>query len=69
MAKQTTTTEKLERRAYNVNDACHALGISRASLYKSAKAGKIRLVRIAGRTLVAVTEVNRLLGETGEARS
>jgi len=41
-------------------DACSALGISRATLYKLAAQGKIRLVKIAGRTVVPETEIDRL---------
>lgn len=50
-------------RAYRVNDACNALGISRSLLYKLAKANKIRLVRVAGRTLVPATEIDRVASE------
>lgn len=50
-------------RAYRVPDACRALGVGRSTLYKLASAGKLRLVRIGGRTVVPGNEVNRLATE------
>jgi predicted site-specific integrase-resolvase len=49
-----------DRFAYPVNDACHALGIKRTSLYELAKTGKLKLIKIAGRTLVPRSEIERL---------
>lgn len=50
-------------RAYRVPDACRALGVGRSTLYKLASAGKLRLVRIGGRTVVPGNEVERLATE------
>ncbi len=49
-----------DRWAYRVADACHGLGISRTSLYELVKAGKIKTIKIAGRTLVPRSEIERL---------
>jgi excisionase family DNA binding protein len=49
--------------AWRVNDALRQLSISRATLYKMASTGEIRLARIGGRTLVPDFEIRRLLGE------
>jgi excisionase family DNA binding protein len=49
--------------AWRVNDALLQLGISRATLYKMASNGEIRLARIGGRTLVPDAEIKRLIGE------
>ena len=49
-----------ERLAYPVNEACHALGIKRTSLYELAKSGELKLIKIAGRTLVPRSEIERL---------
>lgn len=50
-------------RAYRVPDACRALGVGRSTLYKLASAGKLRLVRIGGRTVVPGAEIERLAKE------
>jgi excisionase family DNA binding protein len=50
-------------KARRVRDACRALGISKSTLYKLASQGRVRLVRIAGRTVVPETEMNRLASE------
>jgi excisionase family DNA binding protein len=49
--------------AWRVNDALLQLGISRATLYKMAGRGEIRLARIGGRTLVPDAEIKRLVEE------
>ena len=46
--------------AYRVDEACHALGIGRTSFYELVKAGDLKLIKIAGRTLVPRTELERL---------
>jgi len=56
-------TQNETRRAYRVQDACRALGVGRSTLYKLAGNGKLRLVRIGGRTVVPGDEVNRLATE------
>jgi excisionase family DNA binding protein len=43
-----------------VLDACAALGISRTSLYELVKRGELKLIKIAGRTLVPRSELERL---------
>ena len=51
--------------AWRVNDAlrCKPSSVSRATLYKMANSGEIRLARIGGRTLVPDAEIQRLVGE------
>lgn len=49
--------------AWTVNDALRQLSVSRATLYKMANKGEIRLARIGGRTLVPDAEIKRLVGE------
>jgi excisionase family DNA binding protein len=48
---------------WTINDALRQLSISRATLYKMANNGEIRLARIGGRTLVPDIEIKRLVGE------
>lgn len=54
------TTAAIPRSAYPVDEGCHKLGIGRTSLYAMAQAGEIRLIKIAGRTLVPHSEIERL---------
>lgn len=49
-----------ERLAYSVDEACRQLSIGRTSLYEMAKRKELRLIRIAGRTLVPRSELERL---------
>jgi excisionase family DNA binding protein len=49
--------------AFQVKSFCRRVGISPATLYKYVALGKIRIVKIGGRTLVPAVEVERLLGE------
>jgi excisionase family DNA binding protein len=56
-------TEQQGRLAYGVPEACHKLSLGRTSLYQLAKDGKVRFVKLAGRTLVPATELERLLSE------
>lgn len=51
--------------AYRIKDFCRLIGISPSTLWKLAKEDKIKLVRVAGRTLVPASEAKRLLN--GEA--
>jgi excisionase family DNA binding protein len=53
--------------AYRVPEACHLLGIGRTSLYELVRDGKLKLVKIAGRTLVPHSELERLLRQALEA--
>lgn len=46
--------------AYRIQDACYMLGIGRTSLYELVKAGELKLIKIAGRTLVPRSEIERL---------
>lgn len=62
MTQINPTPEKL---TYRVADACAALGISRTSLYALAKSGELKLIKIAGRTLVPRCELERLTRVNG----
>lgn len=54
----TGTNEPL---ADGVADAAKRLGVSKGLLYKLHKAGKVKLVKLAGRTLITRAEQARLL--------
>jgi excisionase family DNA binding protein len=51
---------KSERFAFQVDDACYALGIGRTKLYAMVKAGQLKLIKIGGRSLVPRSEMERL---------
>jgi transcriptional regulator of acetoin/glycerol metabolism len=40
------------RVAWPISEGAHRIGVGRTSVYKMAAQGKIRLVRVAGRTLI-----------------
>jgi excisionase family DNA binding protein len=48
--------------AYTLSDATAACGLSRSTLYRHAKAGRLRLVRVGGRTLVDAASLRVLIG-------
>jgi excisionase family DNA binding protein len=50
-------------RARSVNDTCAALGIGRALFYKLRAQGKIKTIKIGGRTLVPESEIDRIATE------
>jgi excisionase family DNA binding protein len=50
--------------AYRVKEFCQRVGISPATFYKYVNLGKIRVVKIGGRTLVPASEAERLLDVT-----
>ena len=49
--------------ALRVKDACAALSIAPSTFWKLKRAGKIATIKIAGRTLLPVTELQRLVSE------
>lgn len=53
------------RLTWSVAEAARRIGIGKTSIYKLAKQGELRLVKIAGRTLVPDSEIARLLGVGG----
>ncbi len=48
--------------AYTVDHACRMAGFGRTLLYKLAKEGKLRLLKVAGRTLVCGDSLRALIG-------
>jgi len=63
-----TTAPATKRLAYTIEDAGELLGgLSRNSFYRLNAAGKLRLIKVGGRTLVPHSEIVRLLEGDGEA--
>lgn len=59
----TTLQEKfaaVAKRAYRIDEACYSLGIGRTSIYDLIKNKEIVTIKIAGRTLVPHSELERL---------
>jgi excisionase family DNA binding protein len=51
------------QRAWSVPDAARALGVSTGTLYRLRKAGRLRVTKLGGRTLVLESEIDRVLRE------
>ena len=49
--------------AFRISDAVKASGLSRSTIYELAAAGKLKLSRVGGRTLVPRAELQRLIDE------
>jgi excisionase family DNA binding protein len=47
---------------HTINDAAHIVGLSRSTLYRHAAAGRLRLVKVGGRTLVDASSLRALVG-------
>jgi len=58
--QKTHKPEQIRPLAWRINDAAKRLSPSRATIYKLASAGQLRLIKIAGRTLVPDSEIERL---------
>lgn len=57
----------MEQLCYRVKDFIKAVGIGHTSVYALIKQGKIKSIKIAGRTLIPASEANRLIQEALEA--
>ena len=53
--------EGVDKLAYRIPEAVEATGLSRATLYRLADAGKLKLTKVCGRTLIRRAELERLL--------
>ena len=51
------------RLAWPIDEGAHRIGIGRTSVYKLAAEGKLRLIKVAGRTLIPDSEVLRIASE------
>jgi predicted DNA-binding protein (UPF0251 family) len=50
-----------ERLAFQINEAAAIAGVSRSTIYKAAKLGKIKITKVLDRSVVTRSELNRLL--------
>jgi excisionase family DNA binding protein len=49
------------RRAFSVNEAAAAIGLSASSIWKWISLGQLRAIRVGGRTLITAEELDRVL--------
>ena len=49
--------------AHRIGPFCKRAGICRATFYKFVGLGKIRVIKIGGRTLISAAEADRILAE------
>jgi excisionase family DNA binding protein len=47
--------------AYSIKEACHASSLSRAGVYNHIAAGRLKAVRIGGRTVIPAESLRALL--------
>lgn len=59
------TVSTFQPLALRIDDACRALSIGRTSLYALIAEGKLKPVKLAGRTLIPLVQLERLVN--GEA--
>ncbi len=65
MGYETCEREPAPRLAVSVAEAAAALGVSRGGMYRHVQAGTVRSVKIGGRRLVPVAELERLVAAGG----
>ncbi len=59
----TDTSEKL---AYSIREACKASSLSRTTIYSHIAAGRLRVVRIGGRTVIPVQNLMSFLNGSSD---
>jgi excisionase family DNA binding protein len=59
---EATKKPDIEPLAHTIKNTCRLLSISRSTLYLMASQGKLRLIKVSGRTLVPAAEIARLIG-------
>jgi excisionase family DNA binding protein len=60
-----TNRNNLEPLTLTINDACKVIGIGRTSLYELIRQGRLKTIKVAGRTLVPMAAL-RVLVEGAE---
>ena len=67
-ANRQNTGSLMQPLALRINDTCSAIGIGRTNLYAMIAAGKIKAIKIAGRTLIPRSEIDRLIADAPTAQ-
>ena len=55
----------LPRLVYTVREACRVSTLGRATIYNHINSGRLRIVRIGGRTLIPTESLHSLIGGEG----
>ena len=61
LAEAPPHTTRPEPLAYRIPDACHVLGLGKTSIYELMKLGKLKAIRVAGRTLIEANSARELI--------
>jgi excisionase family DNA binding protein len=56
----------IERQGLRIEEAAHALGCGRTTVFKLIREGRLRVVKLGARTIVPRAEIARLLAETAD---
>jgi excisionase family DNA binding protein len=59
--QMSSVTETQQRRALSIRETARACGLSRATLYRQIKDGKLATIKIGSRRLVPVASIDALL--------
>jgi len=59
------TTPLIERQGLRIEEAAHALGCGRTTVFKLIREGRLRVVKLGTRTVIPRGEIERILGATG----
>lgn len=63
IAPTQTAIPSIERRALRVEEAAMRLSVGRTTLYKLIRQGRLRSIKLAARTVIPCSEIDRLLNE------
>lgn len=47
--------------AYSIREACHASSLGRSSIYNHIAAGRLKVVRVGGRTIIPAASLHALI--------
>ncbi len=59
------TAPPIERQGLRIEEAAHALGCGRTTVFKLIREGRLRVVKLGTRTVIPRAEIERLLSTRG----
>ena len=60
------STEHIQKLAYSIREACEASSLGRTTIYALIGEGKLKAVRVGGRTVIPAESLRALVGVSGE---